>query len=374
MADDILAKEGARTPRLDTLSFYDKTEPSGDDWIYFQKIEKKRGRVGAHLDASKLGSCPASLVCPDFQALPGSLSDGEEIESERACIIRDGGYRAVLSGIGGDEFLGGNPDPRSHLADLIVQFKVIRLAKQLTAWSLIKRRPWIHLLWQASMDLLPASLGQYFVEQANVERWIEKDFAQRTKLATRQLDVAEHFGCWLPTRRSYIGGVVLMANRLAKSKPPVDALEENRFPYLDQGLIEFILSIPAGQLLRPGERRSLMRRSLAALVPQEILCRRTKQFGARTPVVALEKNLKQLQIVFSSPLSSRLGYVSQARFLKTLRDAINGKTVHLVRLLRTISLEIWLQGLQAHRLIEVTPTSPRAVAVGSLQASSQRTR
>src|SRR5947208_9437441 len=37
MADDILAKEGASTPRLDTLSYYDKTEPHGDDWIYFQK-------------------------------------------------------------------------------------------------------------------------------------------------------------------------------------------------------------------------------------------------------------------------------------------------------------------------------------------------
>ena len=39
MADDILAHEGAEAPRLDTLSYYDKTEPKGDDWIYFQKIE-----------------------------------------------------------------------------------------------------------------------------------------------------------------------------------------------------------------------------------------------------------------------------------------------------------------------------------------------
>ena len=46
MADDILANEGAEAPRLDTLSYYDKTEPKGDDWIYFQKIEEKRGRAG----------------------------------------------------------------------------------------------------------------------------------------------------------------------------------------------------------------------------------------------------------------------------------------------------------------------------------------
>jgi asparagine synthetase B (glutamine-hydrolysing) len=54
-----------------------------------------------------------------------------------------------------------------------------------------------------------------------------------------------------------------MACKLAKSTPPVPVLEEVRYPYLDQDLIEFILSVPASQLLRPGERRSLMRRSLA---------------------------------------------------------------------------------------------------------------
>jgi asparagine synthase (glutamine-hydrolysing) len=33
MADDILAGGGAEMPRLDTLSYYDKTEPSGDDYM-----------------------------------------------------------------------------------------------------------------------------------------------------------------------------------------------------------------------------------------------------------------------------------------------------------------------------------------------------
>ena len=202
-----------------------------------------------------------------------------------------GGYRAVLSGIGGDEFMGGVPDPRAHLADLIVQFKFVSLAKQLMAWSLVKRQPWIQLLWQSAIDVLPSSLGQYFAKEAKIEPWIRKDFAKRTRLAIRQSDVDEHFGLWLPTRRSYIAGVLMMANNLAKLTAPVQALEEARYPFLDQTLIEFLLSIPADQLLRPGERRSLMRRSLAGIVPQEILSRRTKQVGARTPMIILEKVL-----------------------------------------------------------------------------------
>src|SRR5260370_40126106 len=102
--------------------------------------------------------------------------------------------------------------------------------------------------------------------------------------------VAEELWGWcFPPRRSYIAGVLVMANNLAKLRAPVQPFEEARYPFLDQTLIEFVLSIPADQLLRPGERRSLMRRSLAGILPQEILSRRTKQMGERTPMLILEK-------------------------------------------------------------------------------------
>ena len=352
MADDVIAKRGGQIPLLDTISYYDDTEPNGDDSIYFQKIEQKRGRAGIHVDCSDCGSSTASLEYSEFCALPGALGTGQKLDTERADVVRGGGYRAVLSGIGGDEFLGGVPDPRAHLADLLVQLKLVSLAKQLTAWSLVKRRPWIHLLWESAIDVLPASLGQYLVKEAKVESWIRKDFAKRTRLAVRQLDVDEHFGLWLPTRRSYIGGLVQMAGNLAKSMPPVSPPEELRYPYLDQNLIEFILSIPATQLLRPGERRSLMRRSLAGIVPEEILSRRTKQLGARTPVLVLEKHWDELQSIYQTPLSAGLGYVDGVQLLKTICDARAGKIVTLARVLWTISLEYWLRDLAARGLLD----------------------
>ena len=358
MADDILANEGAPTPRLDTLSFYDKTEPNGDDWIYFPKIEEKRGKTGHHIDVSKLGKSPASLKYTEFSALPGHLGVGRQLELERAAVVRQGNYRVTLSGMGGDEFMGGLSNPTSHLADSIVQLRLVTLAKELMAWSLVKRRPWIHLLGQALVDLLPPFLGQYICNQANVEPWIEKKFAKRTKLALRLLDVEEHFGLWLPTRRSYVAGMLLMANKLAKWKAPVLAYEECRHPYLDKNLIEFILSIPASQLLRPGERRSLMRRSLVRVVPPEILSRRTKQIGARAPLMVLEKNWEEIQSCLDSSLSSSLGFTNHAQFSYALQAARNGKQLNIVRLFRGIALELWLQRLASLRLIDVG-TMPR---------------
>src|SRR5882762_8975357 len=168
MADDILANEGAQTPRLDTLSYFDKTEPNGDDWTYFRKVEAQRGRAGIHIDGSRLGTSPDSLACTDFCPLPGALGFGQTLDTERADAVRRGRYRAVLSGIGGDEFTGGVPDPRSLLGDLIVQGKFVALARQIIAWSLIKRRPWIQLLWQSTIDLLPVSQGRYFVKEAKI--------------------------------------------------------------------------------------------------------------------------------------------------------------------------------------------------------------
>jgi len=357
MADDIIAKDGLSVPSPDTLSYYDTTEPSGEDWTYFQMVEAKRGRTGIHIDSSRLGTSPASFECTDFCPLPGALGSGKKIGAERAEAVRSGGYRAVLSGIGGDEFLGGVPNPSASLGDLIVQFKFVSLARQLMAWSMVKRRPWIHLLWQAAIDILPPSLGQYLTKQAKIEPWIRKDFARRTRLAIRQIDVDEHFGLWLPTRRSYIAGVQTMAGNLAKSRPPAQTLEEARYPYLDQTLIEFILSIPATQMLRPGERRSLMRRSLAGIVPQEILSRRTKQVGDRTPRVTLEKSWGELQNIYQSSLSARLEFIDEDQLLKTISDARAGKSVGVVRVLWTISLEYWLRDLAARGLLDVA-TAP----------------
>jgi asparagine synthase (glutamine-hydrolysing) len=141
-----------------------------------------------------------------------------------------------------------------------------------------------------------------------------------------------------------------MANNLAKLTAPVQAFEEARYPYLDQTLIEFLLSIPADQLLRPGERRSLMRRSLVGIVPQEILSRRTKQVGERTPMLILEKCWDELQDIYQASFSSRLGYIHEAQLMKTICDAHAGKSVSLVRVLWTISLEYWLRDLAGRGL------------------------
>ena len=370
MADDILADGVAQTPRIDTLSYFDKTEPNGDDWIYFPKVEEKRGRAGFHIDASKRATSNVTMESQGFLALPGYIGTDRQLEVESAQVLLCGGYRAVLSGLGGDEFLGGIPNPSAQLSDLIVQFRFVSLARQLTAWSLVKRLPWIHLLGRALSELMPPPLVQYFVRQARAESWIDARFAKRHRSAVRLLGTNTYPRFMLPTRRSFIRGMTIMARRLAKWLPAIDSPQETRYPYLDQNLIEFVMSIPATQLLRPGERRSLMRRSLVNIVPQVILSRRTKQLGSRTPIVTLERHMEDLEAMFDCPLSSRFGYIAKAPFLQELQAIRSGREIHILPVLRALSLELWLRDLASRLLIEASPLKQPHVATSRSEASA----
>lgn len=368
VADDILAQEGAETPHIDTLSKHDTTEPNGDDWIFFHKIEEKRGKTGHHIDTANLASSSSCLQYDTFAALPGRIGIGRALEAERAAIIRGGGYRTVLSGIGGDEFLGGIPDPCAQLGDLLFQLKLPTLWRKLIEWSLVKRTPWMQLLASVMIDLLPPVAARHFLREARPENWIDQDFAKRSRISLLQLGPQETLKFWLPTRRSYARALLAMANRMAKRPYLKPALEDTRYPYLDQNLIEFVLAIPATQLLRPGQRRSLQRRSLAGLVPAEVLERRTKQFAARTPVLAIGNRWNELEGIFSQSLSSALGYVDGSQFLSAVRAGINGSAIHIVRTVRTISLELWLRDMAARGFLAVP--QPAAASVARLQQAS----
>src|SRR5205814_4307574 len=50
MADLIIARGQADCPRLDTISWFDSSNPNWDDPFYFAKVEEKRGRTGCHID------------------------------------------------------------------------------------------------------------------------------------------------------------------------------------------------------------------------------------------------------------------------------------------------------------------------------------
>jgi asparagine synthase (glutamine-hydrolysing) len=350
MADDIMSKEGAEAPRLDTFSHYDLGEPNGDDMQYLTIVEKKRGRAGHHLN---IGAYATSILpeASSFAVTPGGMRAPAELERELSRIERNGGYAVRLCGVGGDEMLGGVPEPRPELADLIVQARPLRFLRQTMSWSLIKRKPWIHLAQQAAALLLPGAIKARVTKEAKLAPWLDTSFAARFRLSCRRLGPMERYGFWLPSRQEVARTVVAMSRRMARESAYGPTIEHIRYPYLDQTLVEFILAVPRTQIIRPGERRSLMRRALAGLVPTEILERRTKATGARRPILALANDWERLDALLDTFFIGLCGYVDQSQFRSALIAAKNGNAPQLVWLLQTLSLELWLANAIGRQLI-----------------------
>lgn len=350
LADDIITKEGAQTPRLDTFTYYDLGEPRGDDLQYANIVEKKRGQSGHRLN---IAAYP-NFILPDadsFKVIPGTLGISPELENERCRIWRSGGYAVRLSGIGGDEMLGGVPEPRPELADLIVQMRPIQFIRQTMAWSMVKRKPWLRLASESAALLLPASIRASAVKEGKLAPWLDAGFAARHKLHQRQLGPVDRYGFWLPSRQECARTATAMSRIMAGDWSKGCAPEEIRYPYLDQTLVELVLSVPRSQVIRPGERRSLMRRALVGLVPAEILGRKTKATVARRPILALANEWERLETLLDTSHAGLCGYVDQRQLHKAVFAAKTGNAPQLVWLLQSLSLELWLRSAFSHGVI-----------------------
>jgi asparagine synthase (glutamine-hydrolysing) len=355
MADDILTKEGAEAPILDTFSCYDSNEPGEDDFLHLIKVEEKRGRVGFRVDLEGIGDS-LSFNCPSFSATPG-FGVRTEVKRAMAEIVRSAKHRVAFSGIGGDEINGQSLDPRMLMADLVRRCRWLELAKQLVAWSLvIRKRPALQLFFQTLLQLLPAPVRARLSSEGQLEPWINVNFASNNRMSERQIATARPDYFLRPIVRDCLQTINSLQQQLAYARP---SFFEKRYPYLDQTLLEFCMNIPFDQLIRPGQRRFLMRRALADLLPESILRRTTKAASARCYCVTLQNNWEQVEELFVSPLSSQLGYVDRDRIRESLFYMKNGRApVNFLRLLRAICLEVWLRDVAARGVILVEASPP----------------
>jgi asparagine synthase (glutamine-hydrolysing) len=344
ISDDQRISQGAAPEDLlDTISFYDDSEPDWNERPYFSAAEAKRGKAGIHVDSSIF---ELTLTPPDGSAgdqfLPGR--DSSAIQSEEAfeTILRGRGYRVILSGIGGDEILGGVPNPLPELADLLIAGNFSSLLTRGIAWSLPDRKPLIHTLFKTV-----SHLSQLYFRAHRSRRsfapWIGNslkrlcdealcnDVTQFSRFGQRPSRIDSGLAWWS------------VMETLPHINPGFIARYEYRYPYLDRDLVDFLFTVPTEQLLQPGRRRLLMRRALAGIVPDVILERRRKAFLSRNLIKVLDSTHAKLVSLTSQP-----GFAADwdldcdkiTRALKSVVDKREGQWAHA--LLRTALFALWL--------------------------------
>jgi len=285
-----------------------------------------------------------------FTVIPGSGGRPNEASQQLASCMTSQGNRVVLSGIGGDEFTGGVPTPTPEFQNLIARAQIMTLAHQLKIWALEKRRPWFYLFFDAARGFIPRMLLSP-PKHKRPAPWLNPSFVRRNRAALQGYETRVNLFGPLPSFQDNASTLNTLQRQLEYSALPSDPVYEKRYPYLDRGLIEFLSAVPREQLVRPGQRRSLMRRALIGIVPDELLNRKRKAYVVRSVMTAISAEYKNLVELTHNMESSSLGIVDSKRFHEALQKVRQNQEVPMVPLMRTIGIEIWLQKLRDCRLL-----------------------
>jgi asparagine synthase (glutamine-hydrolysing) len=338
---------------LDTISFFDDSEASLNETPYFSLVEDRRGKVGIHLDtAFSQRTLEPHDASKGLYLSPGADSFSIQQETQLWKVVWQGGYRSILSGIGGDEVLGGVSNPFPELADYLVSGSWHRWLRQSVAWSLIDRSPLFGTLI-GTVGYAVRLYANVTCHERDVPPWISTSLRDRLKCRTRRSIVRSYLSIE-PHRVENGRAWWAIMETLPHLFPQLLSRVEYRYPFLDRDLVEFLFSIPPEQLLRPGRRRCLMRRALVDIVPHEILERRRKAFQLRAPLSALQQAYPKLLKLFADAAIASAGFVNPAQLRRSLKGIAEGDPKWRQAMLKTIALELWmkpyLQGIERQSL------------------------
>jgi asparagine synthase (glutamine-hydrolysing) len=343
MSDHIRRSQDPTMELLQTVSYYDNSEPNWDETPFFTAVETSRGKAGIHLDASYSDrtirpQCATGLA----QLWPGADRSLSDLDARLHDALRGSSFRSVLSGLGGDEVLGGIPSPFPELSDLMVKGNLLALSNSSLEWCMPDRVP----LLQMFLTTLRFTYNLYFTGRSipqTIPPWLNQQVRHRSATGSAVGTIWDRLQCAVPSKidngNAWWSVMETLPTRLLSSKERL----EYRYPYLDQSLVEFLFSIPTRQLLRPGRRRSLMRRALRNLVPKEILERRRKAYLIRGPINLIRRERDWLAAQFRHLRCVEMGFVDPSSLPTALDSiAIEGNPRWMPYLTRLIGFEFWL--------------------------------
>ena len=114
----------------------------------------------------------------------------------------------------------------------------------------------------------------------------------------------------------------------------------------------FLLNIPPDQFFRPHEDRSIQRRAMLRILPEEIRTRTDKKGPSESMLIGLRRHWAQWESVLKAPVTVRLGIV-KPDILEALQRMRFGTLEGSSELLRWLSLEAWLQRISPTKVLAV---------------------
>jgi asparagine synthase (glutamine-hydrolysing) len=341
MANDLIESGAVNASRLNSLSF---TWRNSLDEPFIREVESHCGIEGVHISTHDVLLMNETEV---GRALPEAF---RPLQLSIAAAARRLGARTILTGQLGDLMMGNFFDDSLQVASSLRRFQIRSAFEKTLAWSKISRLPFHRVLWRAAQAALPPSLTPATIYSASdgsyTPKSVETSLASGVSNRTGLSDPESLFSkTWLqapPERRKYFRALTtILELRQLQPAVPLQHLDYTH-PFAHRPLVEFLLTVPANILCRPGEPRRLMRSALSDLWPRKVRERRSKaSFNtpwqeALRPLAHMLLQEKQLEVV-------ERGFVDRASVRSRLERQSAELDCNSGQLRRIILLELWLR-------------------------------
>ncbi|HYL73918.1 MAG TPA: asparagine synthase-related protein [Bryobacteraceae bacterium] len=336
MASHLMECGETPVPRLLTVSY---EYPGSLDTRFWRTIEDHCHITGVHVPTA------------DFPFLTENHTGGdspafwEQIHNCTSSIAREAGANTYLTGRMGDLTMGNWGDDSDQVAGLLRRGKIGDALRQSLAWSKLLRIPIYWVLGNAFLLNLPPAYAMRKhekVERSAVPSSTEDSIAPEFLLRAPPSSISNDWMEAPPERRKHFRSLTETLE-LRKLQPP-EPLQHLLYthPYAHRPLVEFMSSIPADMVCRPGEPRRLMRRALHELWPPGLRKRRSKGsfsgvfLDSLRPLARWLLEQPCLQVV-------ERGYVSPASLKRRLDLLTQALDCNEPQLRQIILLELWLR-------------------------------
>jgi asparagine synthase (glutamine-hydrolysing) len=342
IADHVLAQQNRPAENLQTVSCVFEESESCDEQYFIKAVEERRGIETVRI-SEKQQRISSGLREINFTGIPNPLHCASGRFQAYTSAMKARGARLLLTGAGGDHLFWSALDAAPLIADHIYQGQLLEMHRSCRAWSRSMGVPYMQLLYRQALPRAVAAARSRVprMEIPPLPVWLSDRHkaAYVDRLVSSETRVAA-----LPSVRTQLRELQSLFNMISTGYTREYRDVYVSHPYLYRPLVEFCLALPPDQLLRNGEGRSLMRRTLSDLLPPRILTRKSKgaineafsralqndwelvgdlrrwqlcQRGFAEPRI-LEEHLTQLMLGLNPPGSNVVRILSAERWLRSL--------------------------------------------------------
>jgi asparagine synthase (glutamine-hydrolysing) len=340
MANHLMRSGAARATTLSSVSYLWR---NSIDEPFIREMETFCGIEGFHISTHEVPLISETQVGNAFPEILQPLRKSVAIAARRL------GAKVILTGQNGDLMMGNWFDDRLQVAGSLHRFRFARACQEALAWSKILRLPIYRVLWQAVEASFPATFAQAAIYAASDGSYTVK--STETSLAPGLIDRIGlsdsgnlFSNAWMeapPERRKYFLALSRMLELRTLQVPELWHHLDYTHPYAHRPLVEFLMTVPADVLCRPGEPRRLMRSTLSDLWPRKLRMRRSKGLFNLPWQEALRPLALSLLRTGKLHLDER-GYVDRESVLSRLQRLSTGLDCNEAQLRYIVLLEFWL--------------------------------